>query len=122
MRPEQVDLIEDFAAAIPIEIIGNLFGVPHDEREPLRAWSLAILGALEPVVTPEAFERGNRAVREFIAYLEGLIARRRAKPGDPERDVLTRLIQGEEAGERLTPSCCTTASSCSTPATRRRPI
>ena len=42
--------IEEFAAAIPIEIIGNLLGVPRDERGPLRAWSLAILGALEPVL------------------------------------------------------------------------
>ena len=98
-----VDLIEDFAAAIPIEIVGNLLGVPKDEREPLRAWSLAILGALEPVVTPEAFERGNRAVHDFIAYLETLIERRRASPGEPDRDVLTRLIQGEDAGERLSP-------------------
>ncbi|MEO6747211.1 MAG: cytochrome P450 [Caldimonas sp.] len=96
-----VDLIEDFAAAIPIEIVGNLLGVPKDEREPLRAWSLAILGALEPVVSPEAFERGNRAVHDFIAYLETLIERRRASPGEPDRDVLTRLIQGEDAGERL---------------------
>jgi cytochrome P450 len=99
----EVDLIEDFAAAIPIEIIGNLLAVPHDEREPLREWSLAILGALEPVVTPQAFERGNNAVRDFIAYLEVLIEKRRAHPGNPERDVLTRLIQGEEDGERLTP-------------------
>ena len=96
-----VDLIEDFAAAIPIEIIGNLLGVPKAAREPLRDWSLAILGALEPVVTPAAFERGNRAVREFIAYLETLVDARRRDPGNPERDVLTRLIQGEEGGERL---------------------
>src|SRR5215831_11513731 len=47
------DLIGDFAAAIPIEVIGNLLDVPHDEREPLRDWSLAILGALEPVIGPE---------------------------------------------------------------------
>ncbi|SFB34687.1 hypothetical protein SAMN04515620_14724 [Collimonas sp. OK607] len=53
----QVDLIEDFAAAIPIEIIGNLLGVPHDEREPLRDWSLTILGALEPVNTEAALEK-----------------------------------------------------------------
>jgi cytochrome P450 len=54
-----VDLIEEFAAAIPIEVIGNLLGVPHDERSPLRNWSLAILGALEPRLTPEATQRGN---------------------------------------------------------------
>jgi cytochrome P450 len=41
-------------------------------------------------------------VREFLAWLETLIARRRRRPGDPARDVLTRLIQGEaETGERL---------------------
>src|SRR5579872_1200868 len=96
------DLIGDFAAAIPIEVIGNLLDVPHDEREPLRDWSLAILGALEPVIGEEAFVRGNNAVKEFLSYLETLVARRRAKPGDPERDVLTRLIQGETNGERLT--------------------
>jgi cytochrome P450 len=95
------DLIGDFATAIPIEVIGNLLDVPHDEREPLRDWSLAILGALEPVLTPEQFARGNEAVRDFLAYLETLIARRRARPGNPERDVLTRLIQGEANGERL---------------------
>lgn len=39
-----VDLIDDFAAAIPVEIIGNLLAVPHDQRAPLREWSLAILG------------------------------------------------------------------------------
>jgi cytochrome P450 len=96
------ELIGDFAAAIPVEVIGNLLDVPHDEREPLRNWSLAILGALEPVVSTEAFARGNAAVKEFLAYLQRLVARRRQKPGNPERDVLTRLIQGEENGERLT--------------------
>src|SRR4051812_19270761 len=97
-----VELIEDFASAIPIQVIGNLLDVPPDEREPLRDWSLAILGALEPVIGPEVFVRGNNAVRDFLAYLETLVGRRRAKPGNPERDVLTKLIQGEDNGERLT--------------------
>jgi cytochrome P450 len=99
---DRFELIEDFASAIPVEVIGNLLDVPRDEREPLRDWSLAILGALEPVVSPEAASRGNKAVTDFLAYLETLIARRRARPGDPSKDVLTRLIQGEENGERLT--------------------
>jgi len=96
------ELIGDFASAIPVEVIGNLLDVPHDEREPLRDWSLAILGALEPVVSPEASARGNKAVKDFLAYLETLVEQRRTKPGNPERDVLTRLIQGEANGERLT--------------------
>ncbi len=95
------DLIEDFASAIPVEIIGNLLDVPHADRGPLRAWSLAILGALEPALTPEQETLGNQSVTEFLAYLRDLVAERRAHPGDPEHDVLTRLIQGEENGEAL---------------------
>jgi len=98
----EVELIGDFASAIPVQVIGNLLDVPMDEREPLRDWSLAILGALEPVISAEAFARGNNAVKDFLSYLEVLVERRRAKPGNPDRDVLTRLIQGEDNGERLT--------------------
>ena len=95
-----VDLVEDFASAIPVEVIGNLFVMPHEERGPLRDWSLAILGALEPVLTPEQKERGNRAVTDFKAYLGDLARRRKATPGDPATDVLTRLINGND-GELL---------------------
>jgi len=83
-------------------VIGNLLNVPHSERGPLRAWSQAILSALEPAPGPEILEHGNRAVRDFIEYLARLVAERRSNPGDPESDVLTRLIQGESDGERLT--------------------
>jgi cytochrome P450 len=96
------DLIEDFASAIPVDVIGNLLGVPQSDREPLRGWSLAILGALEPVLTPAQAEAGNRSVLEMLDYLRTLVADRRAHPRDPERDVLTRLIQGEAGGEQLT--------------------
>ncbi|MFP4891397.1 cytochrome P450 [Paraburkholderia sp. EG304] len=97
----RIDLIGEFASAIPVEVIGNLLDVPHDERAPLRDWSLAILGALEPSLSDAQFERGNRAVSEFVDYLRGLVARRRREPGDPQHDVLTRLIQGEGPHEQL---------------------
>jgi cytochrome P450 len=95
------DLIEDFASAIPIEVIGNLLNIPHADRAPLRAWSLAILGALEPKLNLEQEARGNQAVAQFCDYLKVLIAQRRGNPGDPEHDVLTRLIQGEGSAEQL---------------------
>jgi cytochrome P450 len=98
----KVDLIDDFAAAIPIGIIGNLLGVPHDERGPLRGWSLDILGALEPVLTVERAARGNRAVTDMLAYLKTLVGERRANLRDPDTDVLTRLIVGEEGSLPLT--------------------
>ena len=93
------DLIEDFAARIPIEVIGNLLDVPADARGPLRDWSLAILSALEPVPSAEVLARGHAAVDGFKAYLRTLVAERRRHPGDPDVDVLTRLIVGD--GEPL---------------------
>ncbi len=99
------DLIEDFAARIPVEVIGNLLDVPQADRGPLRDWSLAILGALEPAPSAEVLVRGNAAVLEFKQYLAGLVELRRRHPGDAQADVLTRLIQGgqraEGDGERL---------------------
>ena len=99
---DSVDMIGDFAARIPIEVIGNLLDIPRDERDPLRGWSLAILSALEPVPDPKVLEIGNQAVMDFTDYLRILVSDRRKNPGDREVDVLTRLIHGEQSGEKLT--------------------
>lgn len=95
------DLIAHFAAEIPVEVIGNLLDVPQADRAPLRGWSLAILSALEPAPSPEVLARGHAAVTAFCDQLRSLVAHRRAHPGDPQADVLTRLIQGETDGEQL---------------------
>jgi len=92
-----VDLIESFAGAIPIEVIGNLLNIPRNERGPLRAWSLAILGALEPKLSAEQLYVGHQAVTDFKNFLRNIIDDRTSNPGDPEVDVLTRLIQSEDA-------------------------
>ena len=97
----EADIIADLAASVPIEVIGNLLAIPHERRDPLRDWSLAILGALEPQPTPAMLATGEIAVRDFLDYLRVLVAERRQRPGNPERDVLTRLIQGERSGETL---------------------
>ena len=80
--------------------MSNLLRIPHDERQSLRGWSLAILGALEPKLGPQQLAAGNEAVVEFCDYLKVLIARRRRNPSDDESDVLSRLIRGE-GGEAL---------------------
>jgi cytochrome P450 len=97
-----MDVVDDFAASLPIQLIGDMLGVPDDERRPLRAWSLAILGALEPVPGPERLSEGNRAVEDFKAYLRRLIADRRRRPGQDPGEILTALLAAEDAGDRLT--------------------
>jgi cytochrome P450 len=87
-----IDLMEDFAAPVPIQLIGDMLGMPDDERAPLPGWSLAILGALEPVLSAEQFQRGVRAVDEFKLYLRGLIARRAREKSADDAEILSKLI------------------------------
>src|SRR5262249_20282308 len=87
---------DDFAAAIPVQLIGDLLGIPETERGPLRKWSLAILGGLEPVLSKAQFEAGTRAVDEFKDYLTDLIARRTRDKTHDEREILSTLIGGSE--------------------------
>jgi len=95
------DFLAGFAAPIPIEVIGNLLAIPVAERTPLRQWSLDILSALEPQPSPLILARGNQAVQEFSLFLRDLIGHRRRFPRDPGIDLLSRLIEGEVDGERL---------------------
>jgi cytochrome P450 len=87
-----MDLIADFAAAIPLQLIGDMLGVPADERGPLRDWSLAILGALEPVLSAEQFARGAEAVDEFKHYLRDLVNRRQREHSHDDSEILSKLI------------------------------
>jgi cytochrome P450 len=47
-------------------------------------------------------ETGNQAVRDFVLYLERLVADRRRHPGEAAKDVLTRLLGQDRDGEKLT--------------------
>lgn len=92
------DLVPEFAAPIPLEVIGNLLAVPRNERAPLIGWSNAILGALEFASDAAVLAAGNRAVEEFVDYLRTLIAERRRRPGD---DLVSRLLRWESGDFRL---------------------
>ena len=91
-----IDLIEDFAAAIPVQLIGDLLGIPQAERGPLRNWSLRILGALEPTLTPEQFDAGVASVAEFKEYLRDQIARRAWERAPDQGEILSKLVAASE--------------------------
>ena len=95
------DLIHDLASALPVELIGDMLGIPRPERAPLRGWSLAILSGLEPRPTPDQVSNGSDAVEEFKDYLRTLVARRLDDPGDDDAEVLSKLIGPDEDGEAL---------------------
>ncbi|PTX00296.1 cytochrome P450 [Pararhodobacter aggregans] len=98
----ELDLIEDFAKVLPTEIISFMLGIPPEYRQKLRGYSLAILGALDPVVPPERIKAGNEAVVEFTEILSDIIDhRRRNREGAMEGEVLESLIFGEVDGKRL---------------------
>ena len=91
-----IDLIEDFAAAIPVQLIGDLLDIPQSERGPLRNWSLKILGALEPVLSKEHLDRGATAVAEFKDYLRDLVSRRQRETARDSGEILSTLIDASE--------------------------
>jgi cytochrome P450 len=91
-----IDLIEDFAAAIPVQLIGDLLGIPQSERGPLRNWSLKILGALEPVLSKDQFESGVTSVAEFKDYLKDLVARRQREGATDKGEILSTLIAASD--------------------------
>ena len=97
----RVDFLSDFASPLPLEVVCTLLGVPPEERGPLRAWATTILSGLEPMLSPQMLDAGNKAVADFSAYLDRLIEKRRQRPAD-DSDILGILVHGEVDGERLT--------------------
>jgi cytochrome P450 len=103
----EIDLIADFAAAIPVALIGDMLGIPQDERESLRGWSLAILGALEPVLDRQQFDTGVAAVADFKKYLNDIICGRLESGHSDPAEILSKLVGASDFaatggdGERL---------------------
>ncbi|MGW2209345.1 cytochrome P450 [Streptomyces sp. NPDC001781] len=93
------DLLADVAEPLPVAVIAELLGIPQEDRAPLRPWSADICGMYELNPSPEVAARAVRASVEFSEYLRGLIAARRADPGD---DLISALIAAHDEDDRLT--------------------
>lgn len=97
--PGPFDVVTGLAQPLPIIVIAELLGVPPADRELFKQWSVPIAATTNVINSAETMEAARRATQELIEYLEPLVEARRLEPRD---DLLTALVQAEEARDRLT--------------------
>jgi cytochrome P450 len=95
----ETDVVDALAFPLPITVIGDMLGVPAEDRRTLRPLVRAVTAVLELAITPEQLAAADAADSELSAYFSDLAAQRRASPQD---DMLTRLIEAEDRGDQLT--------------------
>lgn len=93
----RADVVETLAAALPVEVIAELLGVPEPVRSALRAWSNTIVAMYEPDPGDERRAAAERAAAEFVEALRELAAHRMRHPGE---DLVSDLVAaGVDADE-----------------------
>lgn len=98
--PDEIELIEEFAYPLPVQIICEILGLPLDDDEQFGDWSSNIaLTLFHYYDADNRHEKTERSVREFADYLRDIVRERRANPQD---DLITYLNQAEANGETLT--------------------
>lgn len=91
----EMDLIDEYAFPLPIVVIAEMLGIPAADRDRFRAWSDAFV---TPARNEEEWRQAERLLTEFTDYLGDVFAARRQQP---RNDLITALIQAEEAGDKL---------------------
>ncbi|WP_447040852.1 cytochrome P450 [Streptomyces sp. DSM 118878] len=94
---ERFDLLDRFAYPLPMIVLCELLGVPHDDRRAFQSWAASLI---DP--TGQAADGGGELggeLEQLEQYLHELVGRRREQPGT---DLLSRLATAEVDGERLT--------------------
>ena len=90
-----VDFVADFASHVPGHVIGLFLGVPAEDAPLLREWTETVVGFFDIDRTAAKKRAAERATRDFVCYLEALVAERRARPRD---DLVSRMIEAERSG------------------------
>ena len=92
------DIIADFAEPLPVKVIAAMLGFPVEDEHLLRPWSQSIVKMYEVSPSDQDRDAAKLAAHEFAEYVHGLMQQRKSQPAD---DLITDLVQVEEAGERL---------------------
>jgi cytochrome P450 len=74
-------------------------GAPLEDAPRLGHWANLIQGQFDPVKIATMRPALEQASTEFVDYVDDLIQKRKGDPGD---DLITKLIEAEEEGDRLT--------------------
>ncbi|MFC4905730.1 cytochrome P450 [Actinomadura gamaensis] len=93
------DLVEALAFPLPFTVISTMLGMPPTDHARVRELSGWVVRSLEPLPDEETVRRVGAAGVELYELVGGLIADKRARPGD---DLLSALIAAEAEGDRLT--------------------
>ncbi len=94
---KSVDLVSEFAILYPTELFLALLGLPTEDGEMVLPWVEAIFGGFF-ASTPEELQAAGDAVGSFNEYFGRLVDERTANPGDPETDLVSRLLVSEIDG------------------------
>lgn len=92
------EFVAAFAEPLPPEVFAILFGLPVEDRDRMARWASAIARAFVEQMRPEDVAAVEAAAAEMRAYGHERIAASRAAPGD---DLVTRLVEAEVDGRRL---------------------
>jgi cytochrome P450 len=95
----EVDILSTIGFPLPVKVIGELVGVPPEDRDQFRPLVREAASSLEPGVDRDQLVRSRDAMAELREYFAGLLARRRAEPED---DLATALIHARDDEDRLT--------------------
>ena len=96
---EDVEVMDALAFPLPVTVIGDMLGVPAEDRATLRPLVRSVTAVLELAVSPEALAEATDADEQLARYFADLVAERRARP---QGDLLTKLIEAEDKGDQLT--------------------
>jgi cytochrome P450 len=96
----QMDFVADLAYPLPSNVILDILGIPRSGRPYIRASSEAINEFVATLLFtgPQVWPRLAGVFADVTAYLKGLMAERRKRPGD---DLLTKMVLAEENGDML---------------------
>lgn len=98
-RRGEVEFMTEFALPLPMAVIGELVGVPAEDRAGLQPKVRAAARGIEPVLTEEEIGAAIAAIGDLGAYFEAFLAERRREPCD---DLMSALAQASENDDRLT--------------------